>query len=76
MLHNVFNEPCGYIYVGDQFEIYISDTLLTCEPHITDTLGCARQRADQLYCCCSLLIYQGYTNLGFIQYWNMVIFYV
>ena len=34
------------------------DSLLTCEPHITDILSHARQRAGQLYCCRSLLTNQ------------------
>ena len=34
------------------------DFLLTWELQISDVLGCARQRAGQLYHCCSLLTQQ------------------
>ena len=46
------------------------DSLLTWEPHITDILSRARQRAGQLYRCRSLLTNQDMTNinLGFVQY--------
>ena len=39
------------------------DSLLTWEPHITDILSRARQRAGQLYRCHSLLTNQGMTNI-------------
>ena len=40
------------------------DSSLTWEPRISDMLGRAKQRADQLYCCCSLLSEQDIHNIG------------
>ena len=39
------------------------DSLLTWEPHITDILSRARQRAGQFYHCRSLLTNQDMTNI-------------
>ena len=45
------------------------DSLLTWEPYISNMLCHAKQRAGQLYCCCSLLseqMYALYINPGFV----------